>query len=180
MADINVERRSSPGSYTWIWMLVAVLMVGAFMVWLSIASEPSEVAVVSEEDGNGDDADDPDAVTVSVGDFAANPDGHTGQRVRLREAQVQARLGEQAFWMELPGGVPYLVRMMPEVVERAVTVNQGDRVDITGQVHEMSDSVIADWEANGVLRTEGERMQAEFATTYLEAHRVRIPGTAGN
>jgi hypothetical protein len=112
--------------------------------------------------------------------LAANPDGRTGQRVRLEEAPVQARLGEHAFWMELPGGVPYLVRMTPELVERAMVVNQGDKVNITGQVHQMTDSVIADWEANGVLQTEGERMQAEFATTFLEASRVRVTVPAGN
>ena len=42
----------------------------------------------------------------------------------------------------------------------------------------MTDSILSDWEAAGAIN-QGNRIEAEFATDFLEAHVVEVSGQAG-
>jgi hypothetical protein len=50
----------------------------------------------------------------------------------------------------------------------------GQRVTIVGPVLARTDSVLAAWEREGVITSEGQRMEMEFATTFIEARRVVV------
>jgi hypothetical protein len=51
-------------------------------------------------------------------------------------------------------------------------------VTLEGVVFEMTDSILSDWEAAGAIN-QGNRIEAEFATDFLEAHVVEVSGQAG-
>jgi hypothetical protein len=176
MADINVERDDSPGRYNWAWMVAAVAIVAAFLVWLTIASEPSQVAVVE----NDNDADNEGVPTVPVAEFGTNPDFFAGERLRVPDLYVQARLGPSAAWVELPDGMPNLVRLLPRVREQGIELQPRDSIAVTGTVVPMTDSILDDWRAQNILETESQRLEPEFALSFLEASSVRVtrPGAA--
>jgi hypothetical protein len=166
MADLNVQRRKS-GQLTWLWMVLAVLLVAAFLVWLGVASEPTpEVAVVEEE------VTDASVTTLSLADFARSSRQYEGQVVRVLDVPVASRMGSQAFWTQFPNEVPFLVKLGQPLVDGGETVRSGETVHVTGRVVTMSDSVLAAWQASGAIADEMQRAEAEFATAFLEATQV--------
>ncbi len=57
-------------------------------------------------------------------------------------------------------------------------INPGMRGTVTGVVHEMSDSTLDAWEAEGSFTSDSDRFVAEFAETYIEADRFQLrPGS---
>ena len=84
MAENAKGRRS--GSLTWLWMILALVVVGGFLAWIGMASEPSSVAVVEEE---GEEAVEGAAgegatfVEVPKDTLAADKAAYEGQRVRV-------------------------------------------------------------------------------------------------
>ena len=87
-------------------------------------------------------------------------------------------MGNQAFWIELPNQNPFLVRLGSALVQDSVQVQQDQTVTVTGNVHSMSDSVLTAWMADSVI-TEGQRLEAEFATHFIEATQVQARGGQG-
>jgi len=153
-------------------MLVSFLILGGFLYWLSITAEPTEVVIVEEGPDEGSGA----SAILSVTDFLANPEGQIDAVVEVTGARIASRLGNQAFWIG-PDDQPYLVKMGPAVVEAGTQVLVESTVNITGTVYMMSDSVLTAWDALGVFGNEGDRIVAEFATSFLEAADVRtMPG----
>jgi len=167
--------RSAPGSlYTKLWMFAAIVVVAAFMVWLAVTSEPSTVAMVET---TTEETTESAGASVTAEEFEANVAQYVGQTVNLSGLRVAGRVGEQAFWVELPSGSPYLVKMSDALVAEGFAVQSGDPVDVLGRVHQMTDSVVAAWEASGAIQGEGQKAEVLYATTFLEAIRARVGGS---
>lgn len=156
-------------------VVVALVAVALFLGWLA-TRQPEEAVVVAEPDANGQV--DPTAATgpaVAI-DAAAlsQPDQYVGQLVEVESIPVMSPLGPSLFWAELPGGSPYLVKLdSAQIAAGSRVPAAGASVHVVGRVLAKSDSALNAWLDAGVLQTEGQRSQAEFGTTYIEAQRVR-------
>lgn len=172
MADSEMQRRPQNRQYTWLWMIIAFVFAGALLVWLAVSSEPTQVAVVEEDPAaTGDQG---SAVpAVALDQFAANPEEYAGQAVRLDGIEVASAMGTQAMWVNLPGGIPYLVKFDTVALGAPPQVASGDLVMVSGTVHPMTDSVLSAWQATGAIQGEGQLAQAQFATSFLEATQAR-------
>ncbi len=96
--------------------------------------------------------------------------------------RAQSTLGPQAYWLDMPNDVPFLMKADSSLVsEGTFDMEVGTSYSVVGTMHAMTDSVLAAWEEQGALTEEGQRMQAEFATSFLEARRV-VPtgGSSGS
>lgn len=155
-------------------MIVSFLILGGFLYWLSVTAEPTEVAIVEETTDEGPGA----SAILALEDFLANPEGQLDAIVEVTGARVASRLGTQAFWIG-PDDRPYLVKMGPEVIEAGTEILVESVVKITGTVYMMSDSVLTDWDGMGVFSNEGDRIVAEFATSFLEAVSIEAVGGGG-
>jgi hypothetical protein len=178
MPNSEAGTRRSGGQLSIVLAAVAVVLIVGLLVWLNATSEPSEMMAIRE----AREADDtppasPDGapVPVTLQDFSANVATYVGQNIRLDNVPVAARMGTQAFWINLTGDVPFLVRISPELVQEGRTVDAGQRVTVEGVVQERTAEVLATWEAEGVITSPGQRAEAEFADRFLHARRV-IPG----
>lgn len=153
-------------------MVLSFIILGGFLYWLNITAEPTEVAIVEEASDEGSGA----SAILAVDDFLANPEGQLDAVVEVTSARVASRLGQQAFWIG-PDDRPYLVKMGPAVVEAGTQVLVESVVNIIGTVYMMSDSVLSSWDSLGVFSNEGDRIVAEFATSFLEATTIEtVPG----
>ena len=180
MAD--EARTPKGGSLTWLWMVLALVLVAGFLTWLGVASEPSEVAVVEESDTAGAQPGDGLAFTeVPKDTLAAAKERFEGQRIRVAGVQVTGSLGPGIFWGELgsqSNQIPILVRMDSSLVSGGLQVQQGGTYTITGLVQRMTDSVSAAWGSEGAFADEGAQMQSTFADYYIRASNIR-PSQAG-
>lgn len=179
MAD---EARAPGGrNLTWLWMLLALVVVGGFLTWLGVASEPSSVAVVEEngEGDEGDGGDDPGGLMfteVAKDTLAAAKARFEGQQIRVADVQATGSLGPSVFWGELgdqSNQVPILVRMDSSLMAESPQIEQGSSYTITGLLQRMSDSVGTAWADEGVFADEGAQMQATFADFYIRASQIR-------
>jgi hypothetical protein len=172
MANSTAGRRSSGGQLTIVFMAIAIVLVVGFMYWLAVSSEPSQVAAVRENSGDEAPTIDDSPAAVDTDQFAADPAAYRGRNVELQNVTVAAPIGTHAFWIDLPGGQPFLVRMAQSVVAEGRAVRAGETVSISGPVFERTDSVISAWQQEGVITTDGQRMEVEFAQNFIEARRV--------
>jgi hypothetical protein len=157
-------------------MIVSFLVLGGFLYWLNITAEPTEVTIVEETSDEGPTA----SSVLTVNDFLANPEGQIDATVRVTGARIASRLGSQAFWIG-PDDQPYLVKMAPALVAANTPVLVESMVNVTGSVYMMSDSVLASWDTLGVFANEGDRIVAEFATSFLEATNIQtVSGSGGS
>ena len=157
-------------------MVLSFIMLGGFLYWLNVTAKPTEVTIVEDSTDEGSGA----SAILAVDDFLANPEGQLNAVVEVTGARVASRLGAQAFWIG-PDDRPYLVKMGPGVVAAGTQVLVESVVNITGTVYMMSDSVLSAWDGLGVFGNEGDRIVAEFATSFLEAATIQTlgSGTAG-
>lgn len=157
-------------------MIVAFVVIGGFMYWLSeqAASERAqrEIDEVPVEDTR------PTMSVVPVGDIEADGTPFVGQEVRIAPTNVASLLGEQGFWLETPSGNPFLISKGPEVVASGVAITPGSAVRVFGTVHAMGDSVLTAWTEAGTI-AEGDRIVAEFATHFIEATEVETVDGGG-
>jgi hypothetical protein len=167
------------GGNNWIPAAVALVAVGLFLGWLATRT-PDEAVVVAEPDADTADQVDAaaDASAVAVEPADLNQAGqYVGQVVEVQRVSVMSPLGPNLFWVELPGGSPYLVKLDSAQMARGTRVPAaGANVHVIGRVLTKSDSVLTDWMERGVLQSAGQRSQAEFGGTYIEARRVNPAG----
>lgn len=147
-------------------MILSFLVVAAFLYWLRITAEPTE--------SPADQADDEPGVVneVPLAEFFADDGAYLGQEITLVQVPVTSLLGPHSFWTALGDafGNPYLVHLSDAARADSVDLTVGVPLTVTGAVRQMSDSVLADWEAAGAFpQGESERFQAEFAERFLEA-----------
>lgn len=177
MTEKPMEQSNRSGRFTWLWMILSLVVVSGFLAWLAASSRPSSVAVV-EEAATEKAAGTGDAANVTVTDLVASIDQYMGKTVQLIDLQVASPLGAQAFWTTLPNGTPFLIKLGPAVVQQGVAPKGGDVVTVVGRVVAMSDSVLAAWQQQGALADEGQKMEAEFATSFVEAAQVQQSSVA--
>lgn len=155
-------------------MIVAFVVIGGFLYWLS-AQAAAERAAQEVEEVPTEDTTSSGVQTVAVGDIEVDASPYEGQEIRIAGTNVASTLGEQGFWLETPSGNPFLVSMGPEVQASGVSVSSGSRVTVVGTIHAMSDSVLNAWVEGGSI-AENDRIVAEFATHFVEATDVRTSG----
>ncbi len=169
------SRRGSVENFSLFLMIAAFLLVGGFLYWLSVKAKPTEVAIVEETPDEGSGA----SVVLTLDDFLANPEGQIGATVEVTDARIASRLGTQAFWIG-SDAAPYLVKMSPELADAGAEILVESMVSIVGSVFMMSDSVLTSWDEQGVFANEGDRIVAEFATSFLEATAINgVTGSGG-
>lgn len=160
-------------------MLASFVVIGGFMFYLNQASKAFEVEVVQAEEAEAPEGGGSAAASVTLVELVGTPEAFAGQRVRLSDAQVVSRVGEAAFWVETPADSYYLIRLLPPVAGESASLRTGALATVTGTVHMMGDSVLADWEANGII-TGGQRAEAEFASSFFEAEEIVLRAPSGD
>jgi hypothetical protein len=177
MADISVEQKSG-GQKTWIFAILAVVLIIALMLWL--ASQSAEVGRIAAVEGDTVGAtapggtDDP-ASTAETADLAAvsqAPDQYLDRTIGLQNVAVAAALGPRAFWADIPGQNPFLVVMGANVTDVQMPVS-GQRLNLEGTVQEVTEEQLDAWVSSETLAS-GSRDEASFATHYLNATRARV------
>lgn len=166
------SRRGAAESMALPLMILTFVAIGGFMFWLSRTAEPTQVAVV-EEGGSGTPAAG-GGTLVGWNEFGANPQSYEGQTITLRPVRVASLLGQGAFWTQLPNETPFLIKLGATLVADGLVVASGDVGELTGTVHTMSDSVLNAWQDAGVFTDDVQRIEAEFATSFLEAEAFAI------
>ncbi len=154
-------------------MILAFLAIGGFLYWLNVSAVGTEGPVVTSA------ADDPyaTALAVSLAEIQASATRYQGQLIRVSNVAVVSRLGTQAFWTQLPNEQPFLVHFDSALVAGGAAVTSGQTArSVVGRIHVMGDSVLNAWEAGGAFTDPVQRIEAEFATNFLEA--VRVEGAA--
>jgi hypothetical protein len=178
MAKTHASERTG-GS--WISVTVAVIAVGLFFGWVATREPPQSVAVVEPGDtasnagGSGGSA-----TRIEAGELGQSETARTliGQDVELTSVPVSDVLGEQMFWIELPGGAPYLVQMDSALVAGGQLLPlPGDRVRVVGRVVDKTPEVMDRWMTSRVLEDTNQLMLAEFGSTFIAARRVDPAGS---
>jgi hypothetical protein len=156
-----------------VFMVVGVVAVGGLLWWLSRAAMPS--APTTAEAAQLEEIAATDTTTVPIvdaTDFARNPQRFEGREIDLGDVTVAQVMSPEIIWVELPGGMPFLVKLLPDAHRPAAQA----RVRVIGRVLVKSDSVLSAWLQSGALLDAGQRAQSEFGTNYLEARQVRPVG----
>lgn len=167
------SRRGSADQLSLPLMILAFVLVGGFLFWLNRTAEPTELAIeeAAPEAVHGASA------ILTIEDFLENPEGQVDAVVEVNGARIASRLGPEAFWIG-PDEAPYLVKMAPALVEAGQEILVESMVTVVGMVHMMSDSILSSWDEQGVFANAGDRIVAEFATSFLEARVVEAEGGA--
>lgn len=147
-------------------MILCFLAMGGFLYWLSITAEPTMIVVEEVSDTELGNA-------IAFADFSAATDSYMGEEISLEDIEVTSLLGPHCFWTSLADGTPYLLHFTEVVLGDSVSLAQGSSATITGTVMAMSDSILEVWEAAGAFpQGEPERMQAEFAESFIEVSSI--------
>jgi hypothetical protein len=166
---------------SWISVAVAVVAVGLFFGWIATREPPESVAVAEPDDAAADTiASGGPATPIEPDDLVQESGAREliGQDVELASVPVSDVLGSQMFWIALPGGAPYLVKMDSMLVARGQALPQvGGDVRIVGRVLDKTDEVVDRWMESGVLETADQRMLAEFNSTFINVRRVEPAGS---
>jgi hypothetical protein len=179
MAKTEATRPDGRRTAGWIPVAVALVAVGLFLGWLA-TTRPEEAVTVAEP-GAGqttDEAvtDDAPATVITPGALV-QPGQYVGQTVEVESVAVIAALGPSLFWVELPGGTPFLVKVGDAQIERGAQAPQAGRnVRLVGQVMQKTGAVLDAWMERGVLQSEDHRLQAEYGDAYIEARRIQPAG----
>lgn len=148
-------------------MLLSFVLIGGFLYWLSASSEPTEPPEIVEDTTEADAG---SGTAVEPGQFAMAPGEYVGQVVRLADVEATSQVGDEAFFVNLTPQQPFLVRLDSTLVARGMAIPSG-QVTVTGMVHEMTDSIVGSWVADGVVN-ESDRPVVEFATHFILAERI--------
>lgn len=158
---------------------VSVLLVAALMAWLVMQQPDGAEATIAEGDTAavvaGATGPAP-AHTVSDTLFEQNVGSYIGQVVEVTTARYSSALSPQTFWLELPSGTPFLVKLDSAMVAAGTAAPAGGVLNIVGTVQQKDAAVVGQWLESGVLQNADQQMQAEFGTTYLEARQIRPAG----
>lgn len=157
-------------------MVAAFLCFAGFIYWLSQTAAPSDLQLT---DAEGAGADDPRAAAqfVAIDNFAGNPIGYEGRLIHLVDVPVSSALGSSLVWLELPNDVLYLVRMPADAVTSGMAPARGQMVEVVGTVGTMTPEILDEWVTNGVV-SEDDRIEAEFATSFMNLDFISVTGMA--
>ena len=171
------SKRGGEGS-SWIGLALAALAVVAFIVWLATRGNGDDVAVGEPENVTTEAAEDTAAILVTPEELsnAARVTELRGQDVRIQRGEVISALGPQLFWLQLPGGSPFLVKLDSTLIAGGTQAPASGHYEIVGRMFEKTPAVLDQWQQSGVLTSAGHRQQAEYGAAYIEARRLRPAG----
>src|SRR5690606_6843968 len=170
------------GGSSWIPMAVALVATAAFIGWLATREPPESVAVQEPGDTTSTTQTPAGGPAQTIEPDVLNQTAATreliGQDVEIAMVRVSDVLGTEMFWIELPGGAPFLVKMDSAQLAAGRTVpSPGVDVRVVGRVLEKTPEVLDAWTASGALANPDQRMLAEFGSTFIEARRVEPAGS---
>ncbi len=177
MAD-NASRRGAANLGVPL-MIVAFVAMAVFLYWLSLQAGTDQNVAVSEDSTAADTVGVSGATTISATDLQTNPAQFAGQLVRVTGLTVASGLGQQAFWLSLPSGSPFLVSLSGPLQAQGMTPKSGQIASVVGTMRQMSDSVVSAWTEAGTI-SEGDRAAAGFAEYYIDARRVSLRQAPGS
>jgi len=159
-------------------MILSFVVIGGFLYWLrgQAVQEEALQAQAAAELAAQDTM--PTINTVSPEAIERDAAPFEGREIRLAAIEVASLLGDKGFWLEMPGGNPFLVSLTSEADAAGVEVTPGSPVTVVGTVVAMTDSILNDWVDSGSIG-EGDRIVAEFATHFLAASQVELRGGQG-
>ena len=144
----------------------ATLSLMTLALFAACGGEPDQDMAEEAAPGAAPAAAMPAATQVEAMELQTGAQGLAGMMVRVDGIGVVSRLGEQAFWVELPNGNPFLIR-----TQTPDATGVGATVDIVGTVVLMNDSILNEWVSSGAI-TENQRLEAEFAAEFIETEVV--------
>jgi hypothetical protein len=180
MADGETPQSKRTGDRpSWIGLAVTALAAVALIAWLATRREPAPVVVDEPADITTTDADDTTAIVVTPEELtsAARLTELRGQDIRIQRAEVISALGEQLFWLQLPHGSLFLVKLDSTLVSRGTAAPASGHYQVVGRMYEKTSAVLDHWRQSGVLTSEGHRQQAEYGVAYIEARRLQPAGS---
>ena len=157
-------------------MILCFLAMGGFLYWLSTYAPPEQQGPMAGEDGEV-------LNEVDFAEFSLATQVHMDQEITLRNVGVTSMIGERLFWTNIVNDDLYLLFISDSAAVDSVDVAGLPRVDITGTVRPLSDSLITAWFEAGVIANEGDRFQAEFGLDkgdYFEIWRFEMEEEGGD
>jgi len=179
MAKTRGGQQSESGGVARLLMVAAVVAIGGLFVYLAYASQPTEAPVVVTGDEEVGQDVGPTAPPVTALDFGTAPRTYVGQDIDLQGVTVAQIMSPEIIWVDVPtpqGSSPYLVKLSATLAAQGAPALQAV-VNVTGRVLEKTDSVLSAWEVSGAIQDAGQRAQAEFGGTFIEATQIRPSGS---
>ena len=173
--------RAAGGGTNFMIVGVSVLLIVALMAWLFMQEQSRADTTVAEGDtteaataaGPGGAA---PAQTVNDTVFEQNVKNYVGQVVEITSVKFSSGLSPQTFWVELPTGQPFLVKLDSALVAAGTTPPSSGMLNIVGTVQAKDAALVSQWMQTGVPQNDDQKIQAEFGTTYMEARQIRPAG----
>ncbi len=149
MERLPMTQRGSTGLST-VLIIIAVAMVGGFLLWLyrTSQSQEEEVAPVMVEEGEG---------SLDLLALSQDPATSVGKVADIGEVAVIQSLGRGVFLVQLASveaegeGSAYPVLMSPDLIAGNTQVYGGDVVSLHGRVYSLNDSIRAQWVSAGAV-----------------------------
>lgn len=156
-------------------MIVAFIVIGGFMYWLSGQAAAERASRVVEEAPPEEQTSTPMG-GVDLGEVTAigtDPTAFEGETISGQGYEIASLFGTAGFWVNTAGGNPFLVVFTEELRATGITVAQGDYIDATGEMLAMDVSFLDEWLAEGLI-TENDKIIGEFATHFVAAGEVTV------
>ena len=136
MAEIPVEKRSSKA---WLWILLALLIVGLLLWWLLSEADEEETdlaegAVATEQVGAGTAAPgtaEAGTDEMSIAAIQANPSAYYGREGFTGEVTVGEPLTDRGFWIEDNGNRMFAL-VIDQPREVPIDINPGQTLRLDG------------------------------------------------
>ncbi|MEX0935964.1 MAG: hypothetical protein WD013_03600 [Gemmatimonadota bacterium] len=138
--------QKSSGGFSTVAMIVAFLAIAGFLYWLSIASEPAQVAVAEEDVTE-------EVQSVSFEAFGQDPPMYQGRNIRIEDVPVERVFGSAGFMTMLPDSTPYVISLAPTQTGQVVP---GDQATIVGTVEPIGQTVLQGWVEDALFLDEAE------------------------
>ncbi len=150
-------------------MIVAFLGIAGFLYWLNATAVGTATTVVTAPAEADPFA---DAIPIEASSLETNALQFEGALLRMPDVDVVSRVGDEAFWTQLPNEENFFMKLGPELTEGSVptTVASGETAGyVVGVLRIMNDSTLDAWEAQGAFDdTPTGRLEAEFAEVFME------------
>lgn len=128
MAEIPVEKKSGLG---WLWILLAILLLGLLIWWATTAGDDDEIAVETETAEIVTPQVVGTAPGISIGDILGDPAAYRGRDDFRAEVAVpvDAEMTDRGFWIEDEGERLYVI-LNDGPMEVPVHINPGQTLRI--------------------------------------------------
>lgn len=174
-----MAKTDAGGGGSWISVTVAFVAVAVFFLWMATREPPEAVAVAEPGDEPADTTAQATGTPIEPSALVETTSarGLIGQDIELASVLVSDVLGTEMFWIELPGGAPYLVKMDSAQIASGISLPaQRSNVRVVGRVLEKTPELLDRWTASGAIANPDQRSLAEYGSTFIAARRVEPAG----